>query len=342
MDSHEWTDAQLEKLERRMAREYGKAAKEMKAKYEKWTKDFEHERAMRLAALDDTAEAKEAYERWLKSQAARGKWIADMTDVLAKDAVNANQKALAMANDALPAIYAENANRAAFDIDMAVHADTEFTLLNEDAVRNLMAQKPPQLTPAMPNYEARVPRDMRWNRQKFTSAITQGILQGEGMRAIEKRLESVVGSDYAYTRTVARTAVTCAENMGHLHSYERAQSLGIDVENEWLATIDERTRESHREMDGMRVPLGEKFPNGCEFPGDPAGEPEEVYNCRCRLDGRVVGFDGIRGAWAEDVYGERWARLPDGMTYEQWKAAKPTSREESYKNPVSRMAVPRR
>ena len=62
------------------------------------------------------------------------------------------------------------------------------------------------------------------------------------------------------------------------------------------------------------------------------------HNCRCRADGEVVGFDGKRGDWADEGPGERWARLPEGMTYEQWKAGKAVSRAESYKNPAGRVS----
>jgi hypothetical protein len=31
------------------------------------------------------------------------------------------------------------------------------------------------------------------------------------------------------------------------------------------------------------IEVGTKFVNGLRFPGDPAGGPEEVCNCRCSL-----------------------------------------------------------
>jgi uncharacterized protein with gpF-like domain len=51
---------------------------------------------------------------------------------------------------------------------------------------------------------------------------------------------------------------------------------------EWLATHDTRVREEHRKLDGIRIPIGDRFSNGCRFPGDPtAPDPSSVIGCRC-------------------------------------------------------------
>ena len=47
--------------------------------------------------------------------------------------------------------------------------------------------------------------------------------------------------------------------------------------------IDDRTRESHIDMNGQNVIMDGEFTNHLQFPGDPAGEPAEVINCRCTI-----------------------------------------------------------
>lgn len=347
--ARQWTDAELSSLERRMKREYGKAAREMREKQSEWLAKYEKEKEQREKALDDTPEANDAHRQWLRGQAARGKWVSDMADGLAKSASQANAKATAMINDTLPRVFSENANMAAFELDGKLGYDTGFTLVNEDAVRRLMGlseAKSPQIVPevvegqtalgpadvqSIRKRELDYPKDMRWNRQKFTSAITQGILQGESIPNIVKRTEAIYGQNRNAAVRAARTATTNAENAGRVHAFERAQRLGIDMELEWLATLDGRTRDSHRALDGERVKFGEAFSNGLRWPSDPNGPESEVWNCRCRANGRVMGFDGVTGDWT-DERGERWSRLPSNMTYEEWKAAKPVSRAESYMN----------
>lgn len=354
LDPAKWTDDQLEALERKMRREYEQAAREMRTKQEKALARYARELEAREKALDGTKEAMDAHKRWLASQAVGQEWMRKMVDQLAQAANGANQRAIDMLNNALPHIYAENAAMAAFQVDRALRADTGFTLVNEDAVRHLMGDgvegqiihevpltpEADRLAKGLQSIRKDIDsaKDIRWNRQQFTSAITQGILQGESIPNIVKRTTGIFGKNRAAATRAARTACTAAENGGRMNSFERAKRLGIDMEIEWCATLDERTRESHRELDGERIELGERFSNGLEYPGDPSGDPGEVYNCRCRANGRVVGFDGERGDWADDAVSERWARLPQGTTYEQWKAGKPVSRDESYENPWSRVS----
>jgi uncharacterized protein with gpF-like domain len=54
----------------------------------------------------------------------------------------------------------------------------------------------------------------------------------------------------------------------------------------WVTMQDDRVRESHLECEEQGdIQLGKKFKNGLLYPGDPAGGPEEVMNCRCVLEG---------------------------------------------------------
>lgn len=347
-DAHRWTDKRIMELEGRITREYVQAAREMHAKQKAALERYSKERAARLKALDDTPEARREYKAWLESQAIDQARIRAMVAQLSDSAMRANERAAEMSRNFLPAIFSENANMAAFEIDKAVRADTQFALVDESTVRYLMGlsdneplihevidmgpamERVQSLSKSFPKVDRA--RDIRWNRQHFTSAITQGILQGESIPNIIKRTDSIFGSNKTAAIRAARTACTSAENAGRVSSYERAADLGIPLVQEWMATLDERTRETHRAADGQQVEVGEKFNVGgeeLEYPGDPAGDPSETYNCRCTLRARVKGF--------EKASGERWSRLPDGMSYEEWKAAKPKTRAESYMNEAGRV-----
>jgi uncharacterized protein with gpF-like domain len=52
-------------------------------------------------------------------------------------------------------------------------------------------------------------------------------------------------------------------------------------QHEWLSSRDDRVRDTHKDLDGAVVNVGDEFANGVRYPQDPEGEPEEVINCRC-------------------------------------------------------------
>lgn len=311
--AHEWTDERLRDLERAMRDEYSQAAEEMRDRLDRALRAYSSEKAQREKAMDSTEEAMKAHREWLRMQAIQQTRMGSMVDQLADAAVNANARAMDMVRDAVPTIYSENANRAAFDVDKAVGYDTKFTLVDESTVRALIGSG---VTDSPILREVRVPKvsrpkDYQWNRQEFTSAVTQGILQGESVPDIVKRTRSIFGMNRAAAFRAARTATTSAECAGRVSSYRRAERLGIDLMQEWMATVDPRTRPSHVALDGERVAVGEEFSNGLRFPGDPQGPGREVYNCRCTLVAAVDGIDQSAAA--------RFSRLPDGMTYEGWR-----------------------
>lgn len=86
---------------------------------------------------------------------------------------------------------------------------------------------------------------------------------------------------------IARTEATRAINQSDIAATREIQDItGEQLDKVWLSTIDDRTRETHWEADGRRVPIDEKFTIGgheCDYPGDPALPPEESVNCRCTL-----------------------------------------------------------
>lgn len=159
-----------------------------------------------------------------------------------------------------------------------------------------------------------VAKDAIWNRGLLADQITQGVMLGESIPKIAARVARVTGQNVAGAARVARTSVTAAECAGRVDSYARAKSMGIDLKQEWLATLDTRTRRSHRKLDGEKVDVGSTFSNGCRYPGDPQAPYGEICNCRCTLIAAVEGVDYSDG--------KRWSRLPGGMTYDDWKAGK--------------------
>jgi hypothetical protein len=147
-------------------------------------------------------------------------------------------------------------------------------------------------------------------------------LLGSGIRhALEHGLRTVSGRDSSPLESDIYDTSTDTEVFG-----ESLHALSAVIKLDHVVNVDVHPISTH--VYNLQTESGTYLAN--------SSDNGQVYiiahNCRCRANGRVVGFDGKRGDWA-DERGERWTRLPKGMTYEDWKKAKAVSRDESYKNP---------
>lgn len=308
--AHEKADAKIAELEKRLFTEYEKAYKEMEQKRLEFMASFEEKKAGFEKRLKRGEITKSDYKEWLKGQARQADWYKKMTDTLAADMDNMNAMAANMINNELPEVYAENVNYGTYLVEKGAKVDTSFTMVDRDTVFKLMDDN----TVLLPDVNVNRRKDQRWNMQHFNAAIRQSIIQGESIPESAARLRRVVGMNYNSSVRSARTAITAAENMGRQRSFERAEEMGIGLQKQWLATLDKRTRDTHRKLDGETIPVKEIFWNGCEYPGDPDGEPAEVMNCRCTLITEIDGIDQSdlpRNSKLEDMSYDEWKELQD-------------------------------
>jgi uncharacterized protein with gpF-like domain len=149
--------------------------------------------------------------------------------------------------------------------------------------------------------------------------VARGAATGESIPTIAARVDEVLtttGTEIWSGRavTVARTETIGALNAGRQDAFTAvADELGGEFEQQWLATIDARTRPEHSAADGQRVPIGEPFIVGGEplmGPGDPTGSAENVINCRCTtlllrpdedVDMTGRGFSDADEWWADQI-----------------------------------------
>jgi SPP1 gp7 family putative phage head morphogenesis protein len=240
-----------------------------------------------------------------------------MSNVLAKDFTHSNEIASSIINGHMPEVYAMGHNWGAYECEIVhgLSAQISFTLYDRRTVERLIRNSSISLLPEYPAEKlVDVPKSMIWNKQQINSAITQGILQGDRIDTIADRLQSVSNMNRDSAIRNARTMTTSAENGGRISSYMQAQEMGIELEKEWVATLDGRTRESHRYLDGETIPVSKTFSNGCRYPADPRGDPAEVYNCRCTLCSVMPKYKVISNKQNLTI---------EGMTYDQWKKEKP-------------------
>jgi len=323
---HEQTDKELKRIENLITKEYSQAAKELEEKMLKQFEDFNAKDIKMRAKLTAGEITQTEYNNWLYGQVATGDRWRSLRDSMVNTLVNTDKAAATIIQGNSIKAYGDNMNYGTYEIEHDSKINTGFTLYDENTVKNLLKEDP-KIIP-MPKVD--IPKDELWNRQHLTSAVTQGILQGESIPKIADRLQNVAFMGRNSAIRNARTYTTAAENKGRIDSYERAEKLGIQTNKKWIATLDDRTRAEHRHLDGMSVSPDEDFKvDGytISFPGDPSAEPEMFYNCRCTLVADIVGYP-YNDERKDDKLGD--------MDYEEWKHAKDKeSKEETKEEPAA-------
>lgn len=146
-----------------------------------------------------------------------------------------------------------------------------------------------------PNYFKRLRRDKR-----FDSIVKKAVDNKSPLSAdtIEKLISRYKDSLLQLRgETIARTETIQSLNRSEYEAFHQAIDSGAAdqsaVKREWDATLDDRTRDTHRAMDGQEVGLDEPFktPDGelLMFPGDYSlgADASEIINCRCRVKLKV-------------------------------------------------------
>jgi HK97 family phage portal protein len=108
-------------------------------------------------------------------------------------------------------------------------------------------------------------------------SMNEGLLAGESPQQLASRVRDVMSASKARSMTIARTETGFAFNTGR---HEGMRQNGVELQ-EWLTARDSKVRDSHVELDGEIVGIGDTFSNGLRYPLDPSGPADEVINCRC-------------------------------------------------------------
>ena len=308
---HKWTDKRLAVMEKKIAKIYAETLEEAQARLNEILSTFAEEDKKRADMVKAGTLTQKKYVAWRQETLGKKKHLLDMIDTLADDFSNADKIAMKIVSGEALDVYALNANFAAYDIERGTGMNLSWTLYDHNTVERMLRDDPDLLP--LPSVD--IPLDKRWNKQHINSAITKGLLLGDPIDEIAKRLMTVASMDYNAAVRSARTATTAAECAGRIDTYKQAAAMGIQLKQMWRATLDGKTRHAHRLLDGQMVDIGEKFKvDGyeLEYPGDPSAPGYLVYNCRCT----VVSVDKFH-----DPNASRASKLGD-MSYEDWKAGK--------------------
>lgn len=108
------------------------------------------------------------------------------------------------------------------------------------------------------------------------TAVAEALREPEPLEAVKNVFLLAVGT---WALRQAMTAVTAASNFG---ATETARAGGLRSKT-WRVNSS-NPRPEHAALNGMTIPIGDSFPTGQKWPGDPAGGAENNANCQCSVE----------------------------------------------------------
>lgn len=145
----------------------------------------------------------------------------------------------------------------------------------------------------------RMGEDVDHLKKSIRAEVSRGVANGSSWGEIAQHIANGMNSpfDRAINNTIriARTEGHRVQQQSTLDAQKAAQETGAKIKKQWCSTLDDRTRDTHRQLDGVIVDVDEEFtlPGGlhAQYPGG-FGDPAEDCNCRCCLLQRAVwGLD---------------------------------------------------
>ncbi len=151
--------------------------------------------------------------------------------------------------------------------------------------------------------------DRIWNDKKkllntMQNELIQGLVRGDSQREISQRLAKRMHTSMT---NAGRLIATESAYFGSLSEKDSMKELGVE-KYEILATLDSRTSDICREMDGKTFAMAEFKPGVTAPPFHPW--------CRSCTVPYIEGWNGKRAARGED--GKTY-HVPGNMTYSDWK-----------------------
>lgn len=322
------TDEIIAEIEKKIAKEYRKAHKEVAAKLDDYLARFAKKDEIWQKWVASGKKKEEDYKKWKTGQILVGARWADVKQNMADDYANAAKIAASIANGYKPEVYAVNHNYATYQVETGSQINTNYSLYSRETVERMYRDNHRLYhTPGKEiSQQIKEGKLKNWDKRRIQSVLMQGIIQGESIPNLTKRLKAVTAGDHKAAIRNARTMMTGVQNGGRIDAIDRANNLGIETRKQWMATLDMRTRHWHRQLDGVVVDNDKPFEHSVPgvtgvakimFPGDPTAHPADLYNCRCTLIAAVKGQEMD----LSDTSLRYDANL-NGMSYDEWKAEK--------------------
>lgn len=136
-------------------------------------------------------------------------------------------------------------------------------------------------------------------KQSISAEISRGLASGMPYSDIARNISNATRAPLNRANTIVATEAHRIQEAAAHDVHKKAKSKGADIVRQWNSTLDGRTRDAHRRMDGQIVEVDEPFDMGGQkamYPGN-FGDPAQDCNCRCTVLQRArwaLGADELK------------------------------------------------
>lgn len=320
-------EAQLAKGEayvKNMNREYGKATASIQKDIDVFYQRFAKNNGVDLASARQMLKAGELKEfKWSvddyikagRENAIDQRWMIELENASIRARMSRleslqlqmrqhiellSAKRLAGATGLLDGIYKDSYYRNIFELQKGIGLGASFAKLNTRQIESLL------VTPWAPdgsNFSQRIWADRTKLVHELQSTLTQGLIRGDSSDAMITRLSERMGVSRSRAETLILT-----ESAYFSGASRRAAYAELDVEKfQNVATLDKKTSDICRTMDGSIFLLSEAQPNVNCAP----------FHARCRTVDIPYFEDNVKERAARDENGKTYD-VPGDMTYPEW------------------------
>ena len=324
------TEAELRKaddLSAEMVKEYRQTAQDLNDDIQRWYARFAAENKMSLAEARRVLTGRELAEfRWTVDEYIKYAKKADLSEAYIQKLKNASarvhidrleairmqmaqhiEKLAAKGNarltDVLRDIYPDAQMRTAYEVQKKKGFEPFARIPEADVDRIL---KKPWVSDGL-NFSDRIWRDKERLLNTLQGELTRGLIRGEPYGKIAQRIAGRMGVARSAAARLVETEAAFFSSRGQLDAF---RDLGVE-QYEFVATLDSRTSETCREMDGKVLPLSE-FKSGITAP---------PLHCHCRSTTCPYfddEFTGNETRAARDPETGKTIQAPSPMKYSEW------------------------
>jgi len=162
-----------------------------------------------------------------------------------------------------------------------------FFLYNEDEPKKINNDKKDEIIGK--NIEKVINKNEKLIKKELNETIINLVVLGKSAEFIKKQLENKINyNNYLQSR------ITETETTRMITETTEEANFILKLEKVWVATVDKKTRDTHKELDGQKTNDEFKSRSGATGPGPgKMSKSSENINCRCRfiLDGKTVDLN---------------------------------------------------